>query len=85
MKIGILGGGQLARMLALAGYPLGLDFVIIDPSSDAGAIGLSNHLHGAYNDESLLQELAQQASRSMASRTTKHIDCYLNPRYDDCY
>jgi len=61
MKIGILGGGQLARMLALAGYPLGLDFVIIDPSSDAGAIGLSNHLHGAYNDESLLQELAQQA------------------------
>lgn len=25
MKIGVLGGGQLARMLALAGYPLGLE------------------------------------------------------------
>ncbi|MBT3334820.1 MAG: 5-(carboxyamino)imidazole ribonucleotide synthase [Methylococcales bacterium] len=60
MKIGILGGGQLARMLALAGYPLGLDFAIIDPSNDAGAIGLANHLHGAYDDESLLHELAQQ-------------------------
>ena len=29
MKIGILGAGQLARMIALAGYPLGLEFVQI--------------------------------------------------------
>ena len=37
MTIGILGGGQLGRMLALAGYPLGLQFKILDPSSDATA------------------------------------------------
>jgi 5-(carboxyamino)imidazole ribonucleotide synthase len=60
MKVGILGGGQLARMIALAGYPLGLDFVIIDPSNVAGAIGLADHLHGAYDDKVLLQELARQ-------------------------
>jgi len=30
--IGILGGGQLGRMLALAGYPLGLSFRFLDPS-----------------------------------------------------
>jgi 5-(carboxyamino)imidazole ribonucleotide synthase len=61
MKIGILGGGQLARMIALAGYPLGLDFIILDPSEDAGAIGLGEHLHGQYDDQKLLAELAEKA------------------------
>jgi len=32
MNIGILGGGQLGRMLALAGYPLGLRFRFFDPT-----------------------------------------------------
>jgi 5-(carboxyamino)imidazole ribonucleotide synthase len=37
MKIGILGGGQLSRMMAAAGIPLGLDFVFLDPANDACA------------------------------------------------
>jgi 5-(carboxyamino)imidazole ribonucleotide synthase len=61
MKIGILGGGQLARMLALAGYPLGLEFIVLDPSADAGAVPLSEHLHGAYDDPALLAQLAEKA------------------------
>ena len=61
MKVGILGGGQLARMIALAGYPLGLEFIILDPSKDAGATRLGEHLHGAYNDPDLLSELAEKA------------------------
>ena len=61
MKIGILGGGQLARMLALAGYPLGLEFIVLDPSADAGAIPLAEHLDGAYDDEALLAQLAEKA------------------------
>ena len=38
MTIGILGGGQLGRMLALAGYPFGFRFRILDttPSAPAG-------------------------------------------------
>ena len=32
MTVGVIGGGQLGRMLALAGYPLGLDFLFLDPS-----------------------------------------------------
>ena len=31
-RIGIIGGGQLGRMLALAGIPLGLEFVFLDPA-----------------------------------------------------
>ncbi len=61
MKIGILGGGQLARMIALAGYPLGLKFIVLDPDPNAGAGGLSEHLHGAYDDPQLLAELAEKA------------------------
>lgn len=61
MKIGILGGGQLARMLALAGFPLGLKFIVLDPDPQAGAGGLSEHLQGAYDDPALLAELAEKA------------------------
>lgn len=61
MIVGILGGGQLARMLALAGYNLGLKFIILDPSLEAGAIKLGEHLHGAYDDQQLLAQLAEKA------------------------
>lgn len=37
MKVGILGAGQLGRMLALAGYPLGLRFELLDHAADACA------------------------------------------------
>ncbi|WP_367154437.1 5-(carboxyamino)imidazole ribonucleotide synthase [Methylomonas sp. HYX-M1] len=61
MKVGILGGGQLARMLALAGYPLGLKFVVLDPDPNAGAGPISEHLLGAYDDPQLLAQLAEKA------------------------
>ena len=37
MQVGILGGGQLGRMLALAGYPLGVRCMVYDSSPDARA------------------------------------------------
>jgi 5-(carboxyamino)imidazole ribonucleotide synthase len=61
MRVGVLGAGQLARMIALAGYPLGLDFIFLDPSVDACANKLGVHLHGNYNDPRLLAQLAEQA------------------------
>ena len=39
MTIGILGGGQLGRMLALAGYTLGQRFVFLDPGAESSAGG----------------------------------------------
>ncbi len=63
MKIGILGGGQLARMLALAGYPLGLDFVVLEPAPDACAAPLAEHIQAAYDDEAALEQLAQTTER----------------------
>ena len=47
--IGILGAGQLGRMLALAGYPLGLRFRFLDPAPDAPAGHMAEHIHAGYD------------------------------------
>lgn len=58
MNIGILGGGQLGRMLALAGYPLGLRFRFFDPTPDACAGQLAELVVGAYEDRAALERFA---------------------------
>ena len=58
MIVGVLGGGQLARMLALAGYPLGSRFVFLDPAVDACAAPLGEHICAAYDDREALKRLA---------------------------
>ncbi len=57
MKIGVLGGGQLGRMLALAGYPLGHEFVFLDPAPEA-LCGLGSHVVAPPDDARALDELA---------------------------
>lgn len=54
MRIGILGGGQLSRMLALAGIPMGLDFCFYEPAEKACASGLGKVYQAAYEDEAML-------------------------------
>jgi 5-(carboxyamino)imidazole ribonucleotide synthase len=57
--IGILGGGQLARMLALAAAPLGLNCHIFAPEKDSPAFQVSAaHTTGAYNDHGALKAFA---------------------------
>lgn len=60
MKIGVIGGGQLGRMLALAGTPLGMKFVFLDPAQDACAAALGDHIHADYHDHEHLRQLADQ-------------------------
>jgi 5-(carboxyamino)imidazole ribonucleotide synthase len=59
MRVGIIGAGQLGRMLALAGYPLGLRFVFLDQSPDAPGAQVGNIVVGAFDDRQRLAELAQ--------------------------
>jgi 5-(carboxyamino)imidazole ribonucleotide synthase len=61
MTVGIVGAGQLGRMLALAGYPLGLDFLFLDPAPDAPAGRVAPVLHGSFTDLKLLTELSQRS------------------------
>jgi 5-(carboxyamino)imidazole ribonucleotide synthase len=84
--IGILGGGQLARMLALAGHPLGERFAALDPSSEAGVRHLSHLIVESYEDPAALDWLAEHcdvvthefervpasSARRIAARTPVH-------------
>ncbi len=60
--VACIGGGQLGRMLALAGIPLGLSFRFLDPSADAPAGEVGELLVGAYDDPVLLDRLADGAT-----------------------
>lgn len=59
MLIGILGAGQLGRMLALAGYPLGLRFRFLDPAADSPARSLGEFVHAEFTDQAALARFAE--------------------------
>lgn len=59
-SVGILGGGQLARMLALAGAPLGLRFLVMDTAADACAGQFAPLLVGDFTDRVALGRFADQ-------------------------
>jgi 5-(carboxyamino)imidazole ribonucleotide synthase len=56
--IGILGGGQLARMLALAGAPLGARFLIVDSATDACAGQVAPLIVADWRDFAALEKFA---------------------------
>jgi 5-(carboxyamino)imidazole ribonucleotide synthase len=80
MKIGILGGGQLGRMLALSAHPLGIEALLVDPTEGAPASQVASQLVAPYTDPEALEALAacdavtfefenvpDEAARSLAS------------------
>jgi len=58
VTIGILGGGQLGYMLALAGYPLGLHFRFLDPSPEAPVGRIAQRVTADYTDHAALERFA---------------------------
>ena len=58
MKIGVLGAGQLGRMLALQGYPLGLRFRFFDPTAKGPANDLAEQHAEDYRDSDALKRFA---------------------------
>ena len=58
MHVGVIGGGQLGRMLALAGIPLGDTFTFVDPSPDACASDAGGLLVAPYDDVDALEALS---------------------------
>jgi hypothetical protein len=61
--IGIVGGGQLGRMLALAAARLGFDVAVLDPEADCPAGRVAARLIvGGYADTEALEALAQASA-----------------------
>ncbi len=60
--IGLLGGGQLGRMMIQAAHALGLRVVVLDPQADAPACQIADEVViGAYDDLAALDQLAAKA------------------------
>jgi len=58
MKIGIIGAGQLGQMLALAGFPLALQFRFLDSSPGSPGAQVAPIVVGAFDDIEALRRLA---------------------------
>lgn len=58
MRIGVIGGGQLARMMIVPAIELGLDLKVLAESTDSSA-KLAATTIGDYTDEAILREFAK--------------------------
>lgn len=76
-KVGVLGGGQLGRMIVDAGHRLGIGVAILDPQgplSPAGQVatpGMS--VTGSFKDEAKIRELAKLCD--LLTVEIEHVDC----------
>lgn len=60
--IGIVGGGQLGRMLTIAAHKLGFKVVILDPTENSPASQLADEqIIGSFKDKAKVLELGQAA------------------------
>lgn len=60
MRIGVIGGGQLAQMMALAGYPLGFKMLGLETTPYCPAGAVCELVLGSYSDQEKLQLLANR-------------------------
>ena len=58
MRIGVLGAGQLARMMAIAGTSMGFEFVFYDSASECCAEPFGTLFRGDFEDETQLKAFA---------------------------
>ncbi|HMG11886.1 MAG TPA: 5-(carboxyamino)imidazole ribonucleotide synthase [Gemmatimonadaceae bacterium] len=59
MRVGVLGGGQLGRMLALAGYQLGIEFRFFDPNAGAPVGQIGQLIAADYGDHAALERFLE--------------------------
>lgn len=57
-RIGVLGGGQLGRMLALAGLPLGLRSRFLESAAESPAAQVAERIVGSFDDPDCLHRFA---------------------------
>lgn len=58
-RVGVMGAGQLGRMLALSGIPLGMHFTFYSPTPEAPAEDVGRTMIGSYDDADALTRFAR--------------------------
>lgn len=84
-KIGIIGGGQLGKMMILDAKRLGFYCVTLDPVADCPSHSISDeHILAAFNDRNAIRELAEKVD--VITYEFEHIDApFLNQLEDEGY
>lgn len=60
--VGVVGGGQLGRMLAEAAAPLGVELVVLDPTPEAPAATVArDQIVAEFDDRAAIEELAERS------------------------
>ena len=70
--MGILGGGQLGRMLAVAGAPMGVRLKALDPTENAPASIAATQVVGSFRDEAAVKAFAETCD--VVTVEIEHID-----------
>lgn len=61
MIVGVLGGGQLGRMLCQAASQMAIKVMVLDPQENCPASSLSyDHMVGNFDDSATVQEFAKR-------------------------
>ncbi|MDW8245184.1 MAG: 5-(carboxyamino)imidazole ribonucleotide synthase [Sandaracinaceae bacterium] len=71
MRVGIVGGGQLGQMLALAAIPLGHDVLVLSDDPGGPASHIAHAIFGKYGDEKILAEFT--AKIDVATCEFEHV------------
>lgn len=88
--LGVVGGGQLGRMLAEAAAPLGVEVIILDPTPDCPAAPVArDHIIGEFDDPDAVSDLAARvdamtfeielADADLLSDAISTFDVTVNP------
>ncbi|XP_061371352.1 phosphoribosylaminoimidazole carboxylase, chloroplastic-like [Gastrolobium bilobum] len=76
MIVGILGGGQLARMLCEAASPMGIKVMVLDPRENCPASSLCyHHMVGSFDDSTTVEEFAKRCG--LLTFEIEHVDVAL--------
>ncbi|XVE62788.1 hypothetical protein DITRI_Ditri06bG0147900 [Diplodiscus trichospermus] len=73
MIVGVLGGGQLGRMLCLAASKMAIKVMVLDPSENCPASALAyDHMVGSFDDSATVQEFAKRCG--VLTVEIEHVD-----------
>jgi len=75
--IGVLGGGQLGRMMALAGSNLGYRFIALDPTPAAPCGQVAEQIVAAYSDKEAAKVLAERSD--VITYEFENVDAEVRP------
>ncbi|EFJ50970.1 hypothetical protein VOLCADRAFT_88132 [Volvox carteri f. nagariensis] len=72
--VGVLGGGQLGRMMALAAANLGVRLKCLDPAPEAPAAVAAEHVQGHFRDAAAIEDFVKSQGVDVLTMEIEHVN-----------